>query len=42
MERGRRENVGAEGLHDTRVQLPVSLQQHDKRGAGVIVGADEL
>ncbi len=42
MERGRRENVGAKGLHYTRVQLPVSFQQHDKRGAAIVAGADEL
>ncbi len=42
MEWGRRENVGAKGLHYTRVQLPVSFQQHDKRGAGIVVGSDEL
>lgn len=42
MERGRWVDVGAEGLYDTHVQLPVSFQQHDKRGAPVVMGAGKL
>ena len=42
MERGWREHVAADRLHDTRVKLPVSLQQHDKRCARIVLGADEL
>ncbi len=40
MERGRRENVGAEGLHYRRVKPTVFFEKQEKIVAGLFVGAD--